>query len=307
MSARAIRRAAERKALKLARQAGIPIPANSAHLVVEHAEQQAEQFETAAQTFAASADCGFTEPSDARLAANRANSQHSTGPKTEEGKAKSSLNAIKTGLTGRTVLLPTDDAQAYQLHLNRTFRKYSPETDDETSLTQLIADAEWRLLRIHPLEEGIYAVGHRKHADLFPEEKDPIQREALIHTEIYLIYRKDFSNLGLQERRLHNQLKSDLAELKQLKKDRIDKHKADLKRAKELLKKAHELGIPFDPSLFGFVFSLEELEVTINHENALAFAQGQTSTFTKDQFLTYMAQRASRFVCNDTSESERGA
>jgi hypothetical protein len=33
---------------------------------------------------------------------DRANSQHSTGPRSDEGKAKSSLNAIKTGLTGRT-------------------------------------------------------------------------------------------------------------------------------------------------------------------------------------------------------------
>jgi hypothetical protein len=41
--------------------------------------------------------------SDARLAANRANAQHSTGPTTPEGKAKSSHNAVKTGLTGRTI------------------------------------------------------------------------------------------------------------------------------------------------------------------------------------------------------------
>ncbi|MBV9938821.1 MAG: hypothetical protein JO150_09975 [Acidobacteriaceae bacterium] len=42
--------------------------------------------------------------SERRLAANRANAQWSTGPQTPEGKAKSSLNAVKTGLTGRTVL-----------------------------------------------------------------------------------------------------------------------------------------------------------------------------------------------------------
>ena len=48
-----------------------------------------------------------------QLAANQANSQLSTGPKTPEGKATSSLNAVKTGLTGRTVLLPGDDAAAY--------------------------------------------------------------------------------------------------------------------------------------------------------------------------------------------------
>src|SRR4051812_41110289 len=47
-----------------------------------------------------------TTSSNRRLAANRANARRST----EAGKATSSLNAVKTGLTGRTVLLPHEDA-----------------------------------------------------------------------------------------------------------------------------------------------------------------------------------------------------
>jgi hypothetical protein len=50
----------------------------------------------------------------AQIDANRANAQLSTGPSSPEGKAKSSHNALKTGLTGRTILLPTDDVAAYQ-------------------------------------------------------------------------------------------------------------------------------------------------------------------------------------------------
>ncbi|MBV8808776.1 MAG: hypothetical protein JO033_08885 [Acidobacteriaceae bacterium] len=49
---------------------------------------------------------------DAQIKANRENAKLSTGSKTESGKAKSSLNAVKTGLTGRTVLLSGDDAEA---------------------------------------------------------------------------------------------------------------------------------------------------------------------------------------------------
>jgi len=70
-------------------------------------------------------------PSPARAEANRANAQHSTGPTSAEGKAKSSLNAVKTGLTGQTVLLPTDDALAYQQHLDRHFKSYAPANDAE--------------------------------------------------------------------------------------------------------------------------------------------------------------------------------
>lgn len=50
--------------------------------------------------------------SKAKLLANGTNAQLSTGPTSPEGKARSSLNALKTGLTGRTVLLPTEDAAA---------------------------------------------------------------------------------------------------------------------------------------------------------------------------------------------------
>jgi hypothetical protein len=83
--------------------------------------------------------------SDAQLNANRANFQHSTGPRSDEGKAKSSLNAIKTGLTGRTILLPTDDTDAYQQHVNRIFEDLSPVTDKERVIVQTVADTDWRL------------------------------------------------------------------------------------------------------------------------------------------------------------------
>ncbi len=60
-----------------------------------------------------------TALSPARLAANRANAALSTGPSSETGRAVSSLNALKTGLTGRTLLLPGDDVEAYQAHVVR--------------------------------------------------------------------------------------------------------------------------------------------------------------------------------------------
>ena len=305
MSARSIRRAAAHKALKLARKAGLPTQATAAHVTSEdqdtletetaHSTEQTDETEQAEQTFAAGATFGFSEPepqppSDARLAANRANAQFSTGPTSAEGKAKSSMNAVKTGLTGRTVLLPTDDAVAYQQHLDRHFFKHAPATDDERSLTQSIADTGWRLLRIAPLEAGIYAVGRRKLADLFAEEKNPVNREALIHAEIFMTFRKDFSNLALQERRLRNQCNTDIAQLTQLQKDRRDKHAADLKRAIALYKSTRKLGVPFEPAFFGFVFSVAELEDHINLEQATAFAQGQPSDFTKEQFAAYLAQ-----------------
>jgi hypothetical protein len=209
-------------------------------------------------------------PSPARLEANRANAQLSTGPTSPQGKAKSSLNAVKTGLTGQVVLLSTDDALAYQQHIDRHFTQFAPATDEEKSLVQCIADTEWRLLRIAPLEAGIYAVGRRKLADLYADEQNPATRDALIQAETFLTYRKDLSNLALQERRLRNQRVTDLAQLEQLQSQRRDRHAADLKRATTLYKSAQQRAIPFDPAFFGFVFSTQQIEAHIQREQALA-------------------------------------
>ncbi len=48
--------------------------------------------------------------SEARILANRSNSAHSTGPRTEEGKESSRRNALKHGMTGAGVVIPEADA-----------------------------------------------------------------------------------------------------------------------------------------------------------------------------------------------------
>ena len=92
-----------------------------------------------------------------RAATNRANSQHSTGPRTEPGKQRSSQNALRHGLTARTAVLPTEDPEAYQRHIQQFLDEYQPATATETQLVHELANTSWRLNRIPFLE-----------ADLFP-------------------------------------------------------------------------------------------------------------------------------------------
>ena len=189
----------------------------------------------------------------------------STGPHTPTGKSKSSLNALKTGLTGRTVLLPTEDAAAYQAHIDRFFAEYQPASDPERALVQSVADTEWRLLRIPSLEAGIYALGRVEFADQFASEEDPAVRSALIEAKIYLTYGRQLNNLGIQERRLRNQLPEDLAELKQLQKERRERANAALTQAVQLYEEAKKNREKFDPAEFGFEFSMDEIEQRLAH------------------------------------------
>lgn len=83
----------------------------------------------------------FSEPKNQkRIEANRANAQLSTGPTSDTGKAKSSLNAVKTALTGRTILLPTDDAAEYERHIRAYEGELKPVGQLESDLVQSIAD-----------------------------------------------------------------------------------------------------------------------------------------------------------------------
>jgi hypothetical protein len=83
-----------------------------------------------------------------RTAINRANSQHSTGPRSEAGKQRSALNALTDGLTARTAVLPSEDPAAYQQHRRQFLDEYRPATATETQLVHELADTSWRMNRM---------------------------------------------------------------------------------------------------------------------------------------------------------------
>src|SRR5579863_1516804 len=61
-----------------------------------------------------------------RAAINRANSQRSTGPRSEAGKQRAKLNAIKHGLTAQNPVLPTEDLVAFNRHVQQFLDEYHP-------------------------------------------------------------------------------------------------------------------------------------------------------------------------------------
>jgi hypothetical protein len=201
-----------------------------------------------------------------QLESNRANSLLSTGPTSPAGKAKVSHNAVKTGLTGRTVLLPTDDVAAYQAHVERIFKQCAPELDEEKRLTQSLADTLWRLERIPVLEAGIYAIGRRELAAQFADEEDETVRKAMIEAQIFLSYRRDLNNLSIQEARLRRSYEKDEAELKRLIAGRKQAEKDCQEREKQRwdiairnYRAAKDYDLPFDPAEIGFEFSAGEI------------------------------------------------
>jgi hypothetical protein len=197
-----------------------------------------------------------------QIAANQKNAQLSTGPTSTEGRAKSSLNAVKTGLTGRTVLLPGDDAAAYESHIASFFSRHQPVGDEEHNLVQSLADTEWRLLRIPALEFGIYAVGRLELAGEFPQEH-PEVRKHLIEAKIFLVYQRQLNNLSIQENRLRRHREKDLTALRERQENRKREQRILLnKAAKQYIQAVHEdRHQEWEPVANGFEFSMEQIEL----------------------------------------------
>ncbi len=255
MTPRSIRRAQERKARKEAERK-IKNTALRAEELFEIPTAAADQFAEAPEFIA-----GLNPPtlSESKLKANRANAQLSTGPTTPEGRAKASLNAIKTGLTGRTILLPSEDAAEYERHIGAFAEEYSPIGAREADLVQSIADTWWRLKRIPCLESALFAQGRLEFAGSF-EEHDASARPSLIDAQTFLKYEKQLRNLQLQEARLFRHYEKDRAELRQLQAERKQREAEALERAALSYRTAKQMNESFHPAELGFEFSIAQIE-----------------------------------------------
>ncbi len=256
MTPRSIRRAQERKARKeMERKARKEAERKAKNLATRAGAE--ELVTTATETD----DLDVDPPviSEAKLRANRANAQLSTGPKSAETKAKTSLNAVKTGLTGRTVLLPTDDAAEYERHIQAFAAEYAPVGLRESDLVQSIADTWWRLKRIPCLESALLAQGYLEFAESF-DEYDPSVRPSLVQAQAFLKYEKQLRNLQLQEARLFRRYEKDRAELRQLQQARHSREAEALENAAALYEAAKQKNQPFNPADCGFDFSIAEIE-----------------------------------------------
>ena len=131
---------------------------------------------------------------DLQLIANRENAQHSTGPRTPEGKKRSSLNALRHGLTGQVVVMPYEDLQAYNAFLDRYIKGLDPENEPEKQLAVDMANNVWKLNRCNSIESGIYAMGHHDNADRNNVD-DPEVHSALTAATTYLENSKQLESL----------------------------------------------------------------------------------------------------------------
>ena len=94
----------------------------------------------------------------AQIAANQANAQLSTGPKSEAGRAAAARNNFRHGLTTSSEfwVLPCESQTDYLKLLAQFQQEHQPETPTEETLVQAMAEHHWLRHRAMRLEEACF-------------------------------------------------------------------------------------------------------------------------------------------------------
>jgi hypothetical protein len=91
-----------------------------------------------------------------QIEANRRNSQKSTGPRSVEGKAVSRFNALKTGITARSMVIPGEDPAELDTLAAEYQNQFQAATALERFLVDALVSADWQLRRLRRVETQLW-------------------------------------------------------------------------------------------------------------------------------------------------------
>jgi hypothetical protein len=90
-----------------------------------------------------------------RAAVNQANAQHSTGPRTETGKAASSQNSFKHGIYSNKLILPDENPAELEHMKAGLMKQHQPDNLTEYVLVTEMAEHFWRMQRFRRIETNL--------------------------------------------------------------------------------------------------------------------------------------------------------
>ena len=167
---------------------------------------------------------------DAQIHANRMNAQKSTGPRTDEGKATASQNAVTHGLLAQQAGIRGDDPGQFEFYRDEMLGELAPAGAMESMLAERVVGLAWRLRRAERIQAEVFE------AMLAQDAPDPTKKLVQSmrsqaagaddsgpgETALGRVVIRDFANyrvfdrLGLYERRLEYSLYRTMAELRRL-------------------------------------------------------------------------------------------
>jgi len=252
------------------------------------------------------------ETSRQQIEANRRNCQLSTGPRTEQGKARSSRNAVRHGITGQINVLTPTEREVFDRFCEDFVRSLKPQSEIELHLAQAAAEDAWRLSRARAIENNIFALAFaeiNEAAESAAETPPDLTTATSIYDQdapaedisvdagmaparLFVSNPQRFHLLTLYEQRIHRSMQRSLRYLQEFKARAVELEAAQreidtqkghkrnyaLEEAALLLQMNEMKGIPWDAEKDfadpnGFVFSNDEIQSTLTRRRHLREAR----------------------------------
>ena len=132
----------------------------------------------------------------AARAASKANGARGHGATTEQGKRRSSLNAIRHGLLSKAVVLQNESEEGFAQLLAQHLARFAPTNDVEHEAIEEMVASVWRIRRLLTIETRLFdnSIAKRTETD---------ERDRLAHAWSDLASGNDLQLLDRYENRLH--------------------------------------------------------------------------------------------------------
>ncbi len=90
-----------------------------------------------------------------QIRANQRNAQKSTGPRSSQGKAAVSQNAVQHGLSARQAIITSESQADFDLYRERMLAELAPASPMESMLAERIITLSWRLKRAGRIQNQV--------------------------------------------------------------------------------------------------------------------------------------------------------
>jgi hypothetical protein len=151
-----------------------------------------------------------------QIEANRRNSQLSTGPTSQAGKAVCRMNALKTGIDAQSQIITGEDPEALERLTTQYYDRYEPQGPEEISLIDDAVSSDWLLRRLRKTEAQIWDRSSTEHtANLFKWGQKP---EKFPLAAAFLDEQKAFERLQRRISAVERSLRAALETLARLRK-----------------------------------------------------------------------------------------
>jgi hypothetical protein len=192
--------------------------------------------------------------SEKRLAANRANAEKSTGPRTATGKQRSALNATRHGILAQVIHLPEEEMKAYDRFTGEYVATIAPVGAIEIQLANACADLQFRLHRLSAAEHNLFAIGHEENGNEW-NSGHPESHTALTLAETLRRSKDPLSTITLYEQRLSRRFLQTLKQLRDMQAERRQLEQQQLEQMYAVAEQHPSQAESMEPADFGFVCS----------------------------------------------------